>query len=290
MPLDLNNLELDLNSLYVWRIVATVLLVIATVTISRLLKRLTGRIVQEPARKYRLSKLIGRTMALLFVIVLIALWAPGRRDILTILTVIGAGTAIALREALLSVAGWFNVVLRQPYRVGDRIESNGVRGDVIDVRLLHTTLMEVGGWVAADQSTGRIVHIPNAWVFLHGIYNYNQGFNFVWHEFSVTVTFGSDWQQARELMLEMARESAAIVEAQAAGEIKRLSREYLVHYSILTPFVYVSIVEDGVRLTMRYLSEVRKRRGTQHAFTVSILQAFGERGIELASSHAPGAK
>lgn len=202
---------------------------------------------------------------------------------MAILTVVGAGLAIALREALLSVAGWLRIVLLHPYQQGDRIEINGMRGDVIDIRVMRTTLMEIGGWVNADQSTGRLVHVPNAWIFLYPVYNYTQGFRFIWNELSVTVTFRSNWQAAREIMESLARESTAIIGRQVAEEIRQMSREFLVHYSILTPFVYVRIVENGIRLTLRYLCEVRKRRGTEHALTVSILEAFRQHGdIELA--------
>ncbi len=277
MPLDLL-----LDNPYVWRILASILVILTAVVLTRLAKRLAARIVEEPARRYRLSKFTGRTAALLVLVFILAIWAPDQSAVITILTVVGAGIAISMREALLGFAGWVNLIVRAPYRPGDRVEINSIKGDVIDIRLLHTTLMEVQGWVQADQSTGRVVHIPNGWIFLYGVYNYNQGFNFVWHELPVTITFRSDWAKARELMLEMGRESAEIVAAQAADEIRRMSREYLVHYSILTPFVYVTITERGVQLTLRYLTEVRKRRGTEHAFVVSILDAFQAHNIELA--------
>ncbi len=274
--------SLHLENPYVWRTLGTVVLIVGSLVLTRALRGIMARVVTEPARFYRLSKLMGRIISFGLLLLLIVIWAPGRSDILTVLTVIGAGTAIAMREALMSMAGWCNLVVRQHYRAGDRIEINGIRGDVIDIRLLHTTLMEVGGWVEADQSTGRIVHIPNAWIFLHGLYNYNQGFHFVWNELAIAVTLRSDWQRAREIMHELAQESAQIVASQAAGEIRQLSREYLVHYSILTPFVYVSLAESGVLLTLRYLCEVRKRRGTQHAFTLALLEAFRDEGIEIA--------
>jgi small-conductance mechanosensitive channel len=143
--------------------------------------------------------------------------------------------------------------------------------------------MEIRGWVDADQSTGRLVHFPNAWIFQFAIFNYSRSFNFIWNEFPVTLTFSSDWRAAREIMLGFAEESAAIVEQQARKEIHHLSREFLVHYSILTPFVYVRIMENGIQLTLRYLCEVRKRRGSEHALAVSILDAFMEHGgIEFA--------
>jgi len=204
-------------------------------------------------------------------------------DLVTILTVIGAGLAIAMREVLLNLAGWFYITLIGTYKQGDRIEVNGVHGDVIDIRLMRTSVMEIRGWVDADQSTGRITHLPNGWVLMHATFNYNRGFRFIWNELPLTVTFGSDWEAARDIMLDLAAESADLVEQQAAEEIRQMSREFLVHYSILTPFVYVRVVENGVRLTLRYLCDVRKRRGTEHALTVSILSAFKDAGcVEFA--------
>ncbi|MGA0254673.1 MAG: hypothetical protein ACO3NR_03160 [Rhodothermales bacterium] len=97
------------------------------------------------------------------------------------------------------------------------------------------------------------------------------------------MTFRSDWRAAREIMMKYAEESAAIVEQQARKEIQRISREFLIHYSILTPFVYVRIVEDGVQLTLRYLCEARKRRGSAHALNLMMLDDFREHpDIELA--------
>ncbi len=245
--------------------------------------RLLTRRIDDPERVYRISRQIRRLGAVVMVGLLLIIFSPRPGELVAILTVVGAGLAIALREALLSVAGWLRIVLVHPYQRGDRIEINGVRGDVLDIRVMRTTLMEIGGWVEADQSTGRLVHIPNAWVFLYPVYNYTQGFRFIWNELSVTVTFRSDWQAARDIMESLARESTAIIERQVAEEIRQMSREFLIHYSILTPFVYVRIVENGIRLTLRYLCEVRKRRGTEHALTVSILEAFRQHGgIELA--------
>ncbi len=270
--------EIRFSDPTVLRLGGTLLILLVAYVLTRLGQRLVPRYVDEPARRYRASKLIGRLAALATVLVVVALWSAGLNDFVTLLTVIGAGLVIAMREVLLSFWGWVNLVLRAPYRQGERVEVGGVRGDVIDIRLLHSTFMEIGGWVDADQSTGRLVHVPNSWVYLYPVYNYTRGFKFIWNEISVTVTFRSDWQAAREIMLSLAQVSADIVEKQAKDEIRRMSREYLVHFSILTPFVYARLSENGVRLTLRYLCEARKRRGTEHALTISILDAFKEHG------------
>ncbi len=282
--------ELPLGNPLFRRLVLTVVVLLAAVVVAKFCQRLIVRYVDDTRRRYRASKLIGRTAAAVAFLAVVALWSPTLGGLLTVLGVVGAGLVIATREVLLSLVGWLDIALRTPFEQGDRIEVNGVSGDVVDIRLLHSTLVEIRGWTDADQSTGRLVHIPNSWIYQYAVYNYTRGFSFIWNELSVTVTFRSDWKAAREIILELAKESADIVERQAARQLHRLANEYLIHYSILTPFVYVRITENGVRLTLRYLCEARKRRGTAHAFTLEILDRFAEHEqIELVYS-ATGAK
>lgn len=275
--------DLQLGDPVVQRILLTALLLVAAFVLTKLGQRLVARYIDDPARRYRASKFIGHTASLIALLAVVGIWSARLGSLLAILTLIAAGLTIAMRDVVLSFVGWVDIALRSPFEQGDRIEINGIRGDVVDIRLLHSTLMEINGWIESDQSTGRLVHIPNSWVYQHAVYNYTRGFNFLWNEIPVTLTFRSDWKAAREIMLELAEESAEIVEQQAMQQLRRLSREYLIHFSILTPFVYVKITEDGIRLTLRYLCEVRKRRGTTHAITLGILERFQEHGqIELA--------
>lgn len=276
-------METLMNNDVALKLLITGVLLVVTALLVHLAKRLAKRYFTEPERVYRAGRSARRFGLFFAVLAAVIVWSPGFGDLWTLLTVIGAGMAIAMREVLLSVAGWMRITLLHTFSHGDRIEINGVRGDVIDVRVLRTTLMEIGGWVDADQSTGRVVHIPNSWIFEHAVYNYTRSFKFIWNELPLTVTFRSDWRAAREIMLRHAEEASAIVEQQARKEIHEMSREFLIHYSILTPFVYVRMTSNGVQLTLRYLCEARKRRGSEHALSVVILDDFVEHGrIELA--------
>ncbi len=265
------------------RILATVAVVVIVILLTRIGRRGMARLVADPRRRYHGYKLLGRLTGLVLVLTLVFLWAPVRRDLLTVFTILGTGVAITLREALLSVIGWMHLAIRGTYRHGDRIEVNEVQGDVVDVRLLHTTLVEVEA--ATHQSTGRLVHIPNHWVLVHPVVNETHGLGYVWAEFAVTVTADSDWQAARDLLESLAEETAPMVEARARERLARLSAEYLVQYSILTPFVYVAVVEKGVQLTLRHLVEVRQRRGIEHAYALAFLDGVkAHGGIVLAGS------
>jgi len=275
--------QLNLGDPTVQQVLVTFVVIVAVAVFIRLGKSLVSRTVDDPTRQFRVSKALGRTLATLGLIIVLSVWSVHLGSIATLLTVIGAGLAIALREVLLGLVGSMLILLRRLYEQGDRIEVGGIKGDVLDIRLQFTILMEVGGWVDAEQSTGRVVHLPNSYVLQHPVYNYTRGFRFIWVELPFTVTFRSNWKAAQEIMLRYANESAAIVERQAADEIRSVSHEFLIHFSIMTPFVYVRVVENGVRLTLRLLVEARKRRGMEHALTVSILDDFRRHGqIELA--------
>jgi small-conductance mechanosensitive channel len=210
----------------VWNLVWSIIIILAALILSRVLRRIIPLYIEEPARRFRTAKIIGRVVWLTALVAVILVWSGEGSGILTVLTLIGAGLAIALRELLLSFAAWINIVARPPYKQGDRIEVNDVRGDVLDIGPLHTVMLEIGSWVDADQSTGRIAHVPNNWIFLYGVHNYTRGFSFIWNEISFTVTFRSDWTAAREIMIAIANENAEKAATQARQQIESASSSY----------------------------------------------------------------
>ncbi|MCB0077415.1 MAG: mechanosensitive ion channel family protein, partial [Anaerolineales bacterium] len=156
--------------------------------------------------------------------------------------------------------------------VGDRIEAAGVSGDVVDIGPMQIHLMEIGNWVNADQSTGRIVHIPNSVIFDGPVYNYTDVFNLIWNEIVVVVTHDSDWEAARTLLLEQAEPFYEEIEEYAFTTAEDIGRRYAYQRGITTPFVYVDLLRDGIRLTLRYLIPPRRRRGTSHDITTGFLR------------------
>jgi len=210
-------------------------------------------------------------------------WSKGIHDLTTFLAVLSAGVAIALRDLLTNVAGWIFIMWVRPLAVGDRVELGGHSGDVVDVSLFHITLMEIGNWVNSDQSTGRIVNIPTSRIFTQTLANYSKGFQYIWNEIPVLVTFESDWRKAKSILLEIARKHAENLSEEAQKHVLEASKRYLIFYSKLTPTVYTSVEDSGVLLTIRYLCEPRKRRGTQEAIWEDILETFrGNDDIDFA--------
>lgn len=270
--------EIPLDPIVLRRIIGTLIILVTALVLSQVGQRLVLHTFDEQERQYKASKWLGRGVWTLALVLIAALWSPSASNLITVLTIIGAGLAVALRSVLLSFVGWIHLSLHPPYRQGDRIEINSVRGDVVDVGLIQTTLLEVGEWVEAHQSTGRLVHVPNGWIYQHGVKNYTEGFEYLWLEQSVVVTFDSNWRAARDVMLAIAEEEVPNVEDKARHQLRQMTGEYLVQMNVLSPFVYVTLVEHGVKLTLRHLTPARGRRNIRHDFTMLLLERFRERG------------
>lgn len=242
--------------------------------VRRLILSLVDRRVEDLFLRYRWQKTTRYVIMPLGLLIVGRIWFDAFSDIATYLGLVSAGVAISLKDLLANLAGWAFILTRRPFEVGDRIEIGQNRGDVIDVRIFEFTLMEVGNWVNADQSTGRIIHIPNGRVLNLPVANYTAGFSYIWNELQVLVTFESDWRKAKALLSDIAARHSAHLSAAADKRLKEVSRRFLIYYSVLTPTVYTSVSESGVLLTARYLCEPRNRRGSAQVIWEEILDAF----------------
>ena len=237
---------------------------------------LLGRI-DDPVVRYRTRKILGYFAALIGIIVVGRIWYAGIGPLATYLGLLSAGLAIALRELIANVAGWLFIVWRRPFDVGDRVQVGDTAGDVIDLRIFQFSLLEIGNWVNADQTTGRIIHVPNAMVFTQPLANYNRGITYIWNEIPVLVTFESDWQSAKMMLNEIIHARADNLGHQAALDLRRASSNFLLGDVDLNPRVYTSLEESGVLLTLRYLCNPRQRRSTAEHIWEDILRAFASR-------------
>ena len=118
------------------------------------------------------------------------------------------------------------------------------------------------------------MHVPNGRVFTEPVANYDKGFPFIWNEVPVIVTFESDWKRAKAILERVAATHAEHLTAEAEKHLLEASREYLISYTKLAPIVNTSVVDSGVRLTIRYLIQPRKRRGSEQAIWQDILDEF----------------
>ena len=252
---------------------------VSTTAVQQALLRSTMEI--ESRHRIRLATTWFGVGALLIALAIV--WLSGIANLGVFLGIFGAGLALSMQETVLCIVGWLLLVFRRPYDIGDRIEIGNAKGDVIGVGVMQTSMLEVGNWVGGDQSTGRMLIIPNSMLLRGPVYNYSKGFPFVWDEINLVVTFESDWEAARDLMLDKAEVEAEKIESQVKAQIAVMQSRYAIRYQQLTPIVYTSIADNGVKLTLRYLCPVRERRAITHRISQNLLRAIlGHPQVELA--------
>ena len=279
MPsLDAASNWIGLDALVLGDLLATAGLVAAFFLLRVGLSALTRRNLNDGRSRYAVRKAVSGALTVGLIIGLAIVWTDVGPGIATYLAILSAGIAVSLGDPLANLAGWLFIVTRQPFRLGDRIEINEQRGDIVDIGLFQFSMVEIGNWVDADQSTGRLMHVPNAWVFKHSSFNYTLGFEFIWDEIPVTVTFESNWREAKKILTEIVgRAGVDVSQDQAEGELTETASHYDVQYTYLTPIVWTAVADIGVTLTMRYVCRPRRRRATAAQIWEEVLDAFGER-------------
>ena len=270
-------------SLFATRLGIVLALVGAILLIAYYLKKLPYRFIKESKNLYYLQKIIGFSAGLLIVVIILLNFVGDFGSISAAIGLAGAGLAIALQDPIVSLVGWFLIIGKSGIAVGDRVEINNVKGDVIDVGLLRTAVLEVGNWVSGEQATGRVVFFPNSFIFKNHFFNYSTGNSFIWDEIDITVTYESDWKRAKEIIESVAQPICKDFVQGAKASQAEVSRRFHINLGTLTPTVYVSIAESGVELMLRYLTEIRRRRGCRDEICREVLKAFDtEPHIDLA--------
>ena len=265
------------------KLIASVSAIVVVLVLRWIALRWVKRVVEDDEGQYRARKITAYSATLVVLITFAFIWVEAFDSLSTYLGLVSAGLAIALSDLLKNMAGWAYILIRRPFRVGDRVEIKDLRGDVIDIRLFRFTIMEVGGWVDADQSSGRLVHVPNGWLFTDHVANYTEGFAHIWDEIPVLFTFESNLERAEEIVQRTLQERAPDVEHFAGPKIRETARRYHIRVGKLTPIVYLSVRDSGVLLTARYLVAARERRHIQDRIWRGLLAAISaEPSVALA--------
>ncbi len=238
--------------------------------------KLVFKNIKEVKDRYYWKNAVKYSSFSLGLILISSIWIREIDSFATFFGLVSAGLTIALKDPIVNIVGWLFIIVRKPFEVGDRVQIGDHAGDVIDIRVFQFTINEIGNWVDADQSTGRIIHVPNGSVFTQPQTNYTQGFSHIWNEIGVLVTFESNWQKAKSILLQIADKHCAHFTEKAAKKLLDASKKYMIFYNNLDPIVYTDVKDSGVMLTMRYLCVPTKRRGSAHAIWEDVLNEFAK--------------
>lgn len=270
-PIVLKNLEYIVDNIIYSIIAIIIIFILRWFTIKSIRKKYTDQIKQFATKKVMSSLYIG---ALVFVLLII--WYEASSYIIAVVGVLTAGVAIALRDIITNMIGWVYILWATPFKIGDRIEIGTHVGDVIDVTLLHFSVLEVGKRVGGEQSTGRIVQIPNMQIFSLPLANYEKEFKFIWNEIKVPLDCSSDWQKAKKKIYDIVYLCVGDTIEKAREEVEAVEKNTAIYFNNLTPIVYTELKDGHILLNVRYLCEPRKVRATEHYMWEEILRMIKE--------------
>ncbi len=273
------NSILDTNHSWLFSPVVTklafvVIGIVIIAILTRIIRQVLARRISSTDTRYRFRKavnLIG-TLAVLFLITVV--FSDRLGNLTVAFGVAGAGIAFALQEIIASIAGWVAVSFGNFYSVGDRVQLGGITGDVIDIGVLRTTLMETGDWVKADLYNGRIVRVANSYVFKEPVYNYSGDFPFLWDEITVPVMYGSDYHLAREILQRSADELLGEIVPEAKRTWQAMLNKYRLEEARIEPMVTLIANDNWLEFTVRYVTDFKRRRSTKDILFSRILEEF----------------
>lgn len=222
--------------------------------------------------RYKSQKGVEVIGYILLIVLTLSYFTGNIKDFTLAIGLFSAGIAVTLQELFLSIAGSLYIFFVKVYKPGDRIEINGIKGDIIDIDSIYTTMMEIGEWVSSDNYSGRIVKLSNAFVFKGPIYNYSNDFPFIWDEFNIPIRYGSDIELAKEIVIKVASEALSEYTINSKDKWKDIVHKYYIEDAQVDPTLAITLTDNWIQFNLRYIVDYKKRRFIKHTLNDKIAQ------------------
>ncbi|MEW2382808.1 mechanosensitive ion channel family protein [Micromonospora sp. NPDC047707] len=269
------------------RLVTTLVMIVAAALFAIIAGRLSTRRVDDTHTRYYLRKAVHYVTVAVLLIGLAILWRPFAGRIGVVVGLIAAGLALAMQEVIGAFAGWISILTGRQFRVGDRIQMCGVRGDVLDITPLRTRILESGSstdpesWIRGRQYTGRVVSLSNRFVFTAPVYNSSTVLDHLWEELTLPIRYDADWHLAERILREEAESISSTADARRA--IAQMRHRYPVAEAEVDARVFIRATPNWVELTARFVVPVRAARQVKDQVTRRVLDRLAEHGLRVAS-------
>ena len=271
---------------FVGKIITALLSIIFVIVFVKFIQKILNRRIKDKDTKYRGRKFVNILGYVLSILILSIVFSDKLGGLTVALGVAGAGIAFALQEVIASIAGWVAISFARFYKTGDRVQLGGIRGDVIDIGMLRTTIMEVGDWVNGDLYNGRVVRVANSFIFKEPVFNYSGDFPFLWDEIQIPVRHGSDAKIARKILEDIGNEIVGDYSQKAKESWKDLTNKFLIEDAKIEPMVSLVADENWMTFTLRYVVEYKKRRTIKDLLFSRVLEEFEKsaKNVSIASA------
>lgn len=268
---------------YVELFILTTLIFIVFGILKAIVRALYSRADVSNKKKYFRNRMLKIALNIISIILVILLWGHRISGMVTIISFLSAGIAIAVKEIIFDFFAGIYINMKKIFELEDRVEINGIKGDVVNIRSLGFEVLEVGDRVHAEQSTGRIIHIPNSFVFLYSLKNYTKAFKYIWDEITVKVPLDADIEKTKEVLYDIVNSNEILetIPKKMEDAVADVTVEYRIYYNYLDPIIYTEIVDSHVELYIRYIVHPKKSRIVEDEIYLKILEEYKKGNIKL---------
>jgi len=268
---------------YIKLTIVTILILLIAEILKWIVKNTYAHMPMSDKKKFFRNRKFRIIITVVSIIVILLAWGEKLNGIITIVSFVSAGIAIAIREIIFNFFAGIYIRVRKPFYVEDRIEIDDIKGDVINTHALSFEMLEVGERNDGEQSTGRIVHIPNSYVFTKTLKNYTKAFKYIWDEIKIELDLDADIDATKEKIYDILFENPELQETPKKMEdaVDEAILEYRIYYNNLEPIIYTTIKDSHVELQLRYLVHPKKARNVQDEIVLKILEENKKGSIKL---------
>ncbi len=272
-----------ISNFYLLAAIQSLVVILLLKLIEKILQFINNKFNKDDRRKYKFNKRTHLLNNIINIIILIIIWQDYFKNFLTLISFISAALTFALRDIILNFFSGIYIKLNKPFSVEDRIEINDNIGDVININYLNFELLEVKEEEKGEQSTGIIVQIPSSKIFSYAVKNYSKAFKYIWKEMEVNVPVDSDIEKTKKELYKIinSNETLKKIPNKMKNQLNNIVGEYRIYYNNLDPIIYTSVVENHVKLTIRFLCHPKKVRNIESDIWNKILIANKDGKIKL---------
>ena len=272
-----------INQEYIFLVILSLISFVVIKLISFSIKKILNLVDRK--KGYMLYRKCNVILSIINIIIIFILWDSYLENIITIISFISAALTLALREVIFNLFAGLYIKIKKPFNIDDRveIEFNNLKGDVVGINSLDFELLEIGDYINSEQSTGKIVNVPNSYALTYPIKNYGKNFKYIWCEITVKTTLDSDIDLTKKILLSIIENNKVVksIPNKMRQSMDRMDIDQRIYYNKLEPIIYMKVVDSHIEFYIRYLMHPKKNRYVEDAFWKEIIKLNNDGTIKL---------
>ena len=275
--------DLGINKDYVHLTILTILTILFFDLIKLATRKIYSELPVSDKKKYFRNRKIKISLTIICWLIIVLIWKEQIKSLITLISFVSAAVTIALREIIFNFFAGIYINTKKIFEIEDRIEIKGIKGDVITMHSLGFEMLEIAEGNEYEQSTGKIVHIPNSAVFSEPTKNFTKAFKYIWDEIKINITLDSDIEETKSIIYQILDSNEILKEIpkKMEDQVDDVTVEYRIYYNKLEPIIYTRINESHIELSLRYLVHPKKIRIVQNEIYLKILKEYKKGNIDL---------